>query len=135
MYGHHRFAKVQAERGAKVSPALQMKPPVTTPDILRAGLTRRTVVAGGLLALLVASAFTVVVLAIAELRQSAVLARHSEAVLAAANRLERLVIDLETGQRGFVITGEERFLEPWNDARQNFPRQAGALERLAAEKI
>jgi signal transduction histidine kinase len=90
------------------------------------------VVAGGLLAVIVGTAFTVVLLAIAELRDSAVLARHSEQVLAAANQLERLVIDLETGQRGFVITGEESFLEPWNAARTNFPQQARVLERLAA---
>ena len=32
--------------------------------------------------------------------------------LAAANQLERLVIDLETGQRGFVFTGQEQFLQP-----------------------
>jgi signal transduction histidine kinase len=99
-----------------------------------AGLTRRTVVAGGLLAVLVGTAFSVVLLAIDEMRQSAVLARHSETVLAAANRLERLLIDIETGQRGFLITGDERFLDPWNDARTSFPQQASALERLAAAR-
>jgi signal transduction histidine kinase len=100
----------------------------------RAGLTRRTVGGGSLLALVVGAAFTVVLLAIAEVRQSAVLARHSQEVLAAANRLERLAVDLETGQRGFAITGDERFLAPWNDARQAFPRQAGILERLATAR-
>ncbi|MDQ1514317.1 MAG: hypothetical protein QOE80_147 [Actinomycetota bacterium] len=89
-------------------------------------------IAGGLLALLVGTAFTVVLVTIAELRRSGVRARNSESVLAAANRLERLVIDLETGQRGFVITGDERFLEPWDAARRSFPPQAGVLERLTA---
>jgi signal transduction histidine kinase len=102
---------------------------------LRVGLTRRTVVAGGLLALLVGTAFTIVIVAITELRQSTVLARNSEEVLAAANRLERLIIDLETGQRGFAITGDVRFLEPWNKARQNYAGQAGDLERLAAADL
>src|SRR5207244_1830747 len=32
------------------------------------------------------------------------------------------------------VPGEARFLDPWDDARQNFPRQAGALERLAAAR-
>jgi CHASE3 domain-containing protein len=31
--------------------------------------------------------------------------------LVAADEVEKLVIDLETGVRGFVITNEERFLE------------------------
>ena len=50
-----------------------------------------------------------------------------------ANRLERLVIDLETGQRGFIITGEERFLEPWRDAQVALPTEASTLERLVAD--
>src|SRR6266498_2769475 len=50
----------------------------------------------------------------------------------AANQLERLVIDLETGQRGFVITGQERFLGPWRAARVAVPGQASTLARLVA---
>ena len=37
------------------------------------------------------------------------------------------MIDLETGVRGFVITGQERFLQPWNAARAAFPVQASTL--------
>jgi signal transduction histidine kinase len=92
------------------------------------------VVASGLLALLVVGVFAALLVAIADLRDAAERARHSEVVLAAANQLERLVIDLETGQRGFIITGDERFLDPWNDARRVFPRQARTLERLAAAR-
>ncbi|MDQ1493403.1 MAG: hypothetical protein QOJ23_5917 [Actinomycetota bacterium] len=92
-------------------------------------------IAGGLLALLVGTAFTVVLVAIAELRRSAVRARNSQSVLAAANRLERLVIDLETGQRGFAITGDQRFLEPWDAARRSFPGQARLLERLSGGNV
>src|SRR6266498_3653979 len=60
------------------------------------------------------------------------LARHSQEVLVAANQLERLVIDLETGQRGFVITGQERFLGPWRAAQIAVPGQASTLARLVA---
>jgi CHASE3 domain sensor protein len=98
------------------------------------GLIRRTVIAGGLLALLVSIAFAVVLLAIDDLRNTAVLARHSDELLVAANHLERLVIDLETGLRGFLITGDERFLAPWDDAQRAFPQQAQMFERLAAAR-
>jgi signal transduction histidine kinase len=101
---------------------------------VKGGLTRRTVVASALLALVVGGAFAVLVVAIADERDAADRARHSEEVLAAANHLERLVIDLETGQRGFVIIGDERFLDPWNEARRAFPEQARTLERLAAAR-
>jgi signal transduction histidine kinase len=96
------------------------------------GLTGRTIIAAGGLALVVGVAFAVVLLAIDDLRDSAVRARESEEVLAAANQLERLVVDLETGLRGYLITGEEPFLAPWNDARSAFPQEAQTLERLAA---
>jgi signal transduction histidine kinase len=101
---------------------------------MRGGLTRRTVVASGVLALVVGSAFAILLFAIEDLRDASERARHSEEVLAAANQLERLLIDVETGQRGFVISGEERFLEPWDDARRAFSEQARTLERLAAAR-
>jgi signal transduction histidine kinase len=94
------------------------------------GLTRRMVVASGLLALIIAAAFAVLLFSITDLRTSARLARHSEEVLAAANQLERLVVDLETGVRGFVITGQTEFLQPWREAQVAFPEQARRLERL-----
>jgi signal transduction histidine kinase len=55
--------------------------------------------------------------------------------LALVNSLERLVIDLETGVRGFVITHEERFLVPWDDARAAFPDRAEELLRLTDDPV
>src|SRR6266545_6255511 len=101
-------------------------------DEVTGGLTRRMVVASSLLALIIGAAFAVLLVSVADLRSSERLARHSEEVLAAANQLERLVIDLETGQRGFVITGQERFLGPWRAAQIAVPGQASTLQRLVA---
>ncbi len=99
---------------------------------MRGGLTRRMVVASGLLALVIGAAFAVLLSSVADLRASERRATQSEEVLVVANRLERLVVDLETGQRGFVITGQERFLQPWRDARIALPGEASTLERLVA---
>jgi signal transduction histidine kinase len=90
-------------------------------------------IASGLLALLVGAAFAVLLSSVADLRGSERRARRSEEVLVVANRLERLVVDLETGQRGFAITGQARFLQPWRDARTALPEEAGTLERLVAD--
>jgi signal transduction histidine kinase len=57
---------------------------------------------------------------------------HAQEVLTTSNELERLLLDLETGQRGFILTGEERFLQPWNIARRRFPVRARALLQLVA---
>ncbi|TLP52174.1 SpoIIE family protein phosphatase [Microbispora tritici] len=97
----------------------------------KGGLTRRTIVVSVLLLGLISGAFAFLLPAIVGLREAVDLTNHSRHVLTSANHLQRLVIDLETGQRGFVIAGEESFLQPWRQARAAIPEQAATLERLA----
>ena len=97
----------------------------------RWGLTRLTVIAGALLALLVGLAFTVLLLAIQDMRASASDARAFRNTIIHADNLEQLVTDLESGQRGFVITKEQEFLEPWQQAREAFPAQAAEFRDSA----
>jgi CHASE3 domain sensor protein len=85
------------------------------------GLTRRMVVASGLLALVIGTAFAVLLVSVADLRAQERLTARSQQVLVSANQLERLVVDLETGVRGYVITGKGQFLQPWLAARAAFP--------------
>jgi signal transduction histidine kinase len=99
---------------------------------MRGGLTLRMIVAGCVLALVVGTAFAVLLSSVADLRGSQERAQQSEETLLAAYQLERLVVDLETGERGFVITGRNEFLEPWSAARAAIPGQAATLERLVA---
>ena len=61
-------------------------------------------------------------------------ADRSETSLAQAERTEKLIVDLEAGVNGFVITGEERFLAPYVSARTAAPRTARRLERLASDR-
>jgi signal transduction histidine kinase len=99
---------------------------------VRGGLTRRVVLASGVLVVLIGAAFSILLLAIAGLRNASLLSRHSQEVLAVSNTLERLVLDVETGQRGFLITGRDRFLEPWETAQKAIPKVSKGLVRLAA---
>ncbi len=98
----------------------------------RGGLTFRVLVAGALLSLLIGGAFAGLVGAIRGVRDAASLARHSERVLAMVADLERLTVDLESGERGFVATGNDVFLQPWTNARARFAPQAEQLQHLAA---
>jgi signal transduction histidine kinase len=100
---------------------------------MKRGLTRRMVLASGLLAIVVGASFLILLLAITSLRESTEERRETREGLIAADELQQLVIDLETGVRGFVITREERFLQPWNEARAAFPERTDALERLVAD--
>jgi CHASE3 domain sensor protein len=90
-------------------------------------------VASVLVALLVGGAFAILLLTISDLRTSQREATRSREANAAADQLEERVIDLETGTRGFVITRQERFLEPWRAARAEIPGGLRQLERFAED--
>ena len=96
------------------------------------GLRSRVLAASIVLALIVGAIFAILLVAIGELRDSSAAARHSEQVLAAANRLERRVIDLETGLRGLLLTRDERFLTPFRSAQAAVPPEAKRLQGLVA---
>jgi signal transduction histidine kinase len=98
---------------------------------VRGGLTRRTIIASALLTLLTSAAFAVLLLAIRDQRSSAQLARHSQEVLAAANRVERLLVDIETGTRGYLLTGEDGFLQPAHAGEGGFAQASSELVDLA----
>ncbi|MDM8564317.1 CHASE3 domain-containing protein [Candidatus Halobeggiatoa sp. HSG11] len=48
------------------------------------------------------------------------LVEHDQPVLSNAHELAKLVIDMETGERGFLITGKEDFLEPYHTGIKRF---------------
>ena len=87
-----------------------------------------TVVGAGL-----AIVFAVLFLAVVSLRHRSVEARNSQQVIATANRVQTLVIDLETGVRGFVITHDERYLDPWRAAQKQYPPTIATLLRLTTD--
>lgn len=48
----------------------------------------------------------------------------------AINRLVRQMLDAETGQRGYLLTGDPRYLEPYNTATRDIVQNLDALRRL-----
>ena len=97
---------------------------------LAGGLTGRTIAVVSLLSAAIGTSFLLLILAIDGLRDSERRADLSLEVLAASNRHEQLVIDIETTQRGFIIAGDPAFLVPWYQARAGLEKQGDALERL-----
>jgi signal transduction histidine kinase/CHASE3 domain sensor protein len=41
---------------------------------------------------------------------------HTDRVIARANQMQKLLLDIETGGRGYVLSGEKEFLEPYENA-------------------
>ncbi|MFB3163559.1 CHASE3 domain-containing protein [Neobacillus sp. 179-J 1A1 HS] len=46
--------------------------------------------------------------------------QHDMEVHSLANQIQKNVLDIETGMRGYVITGNEEYLEPYNTASKNW---------------
>jgi signal transduction histidine kinase len=96
----------------------------------RSGLVTRIAVSAFAVGVGLAVVFLILFLAITGLRQRSLEARHSQQVIATANRLQTLVIDLETGVRGFAITRDESYLAPWTLAQRRYPSAMSNLIRL-----
>jgi signal transduction histidine kinase len=77
--------------------------------------------------------FAVLFLAIISLRDRSLEARNSQQVIASANRLQTLVVDMETGVRGFIITKKEIYLQPWREAQRQFPGESTTLLKLTRD--
>ena len=58
---------------------------------------------------------------------------HTDRVTRDASELQRLSIDLETGMRGFLISGDETFLQPYESAQPRLAAGMVALRKLVAD--
>lgn len=58
---------------------------------------------------------------------------HTYEVIASANHLAKSMIDMETGQRGYLITGKENFLEPFDSARATWDDEITRLQHLVRD--
>src|SRR5438067_870545 len=98
----------------------------------RSGLLTRIVLGVGGLGAGLVIVFALLLIAVVGLRHRSLEARRSQEVIATANGLQTLVIDFETGLRGFVIWKQQRYLRPWQDARKRYPTEMTKLIRLTA---
>lgn len=55
------------------------------------------------------------------------LIQQSDARVSQTNLITRLIIDQESGLRGYQITGDERFLQPFLEAQQKIPQEFAHL--------
>jgi len=57
---------------------------------------------------------------------------HTQKVISEGKGLGKLIVDLETGERGFLITGNESFLEPFNETTLVWNENIEKLKELVA---
>jgi signal transduction histidine kinase len=99
------------------------------------GLVTRIAFAAIAVAIGLAIVFAVLFLAILSLHQRSLDARRSQQVIATANELQTYVIDLETGARGFALTHDERYLDPWYRAQALYPGAIATLVALTKDNV
>ena len=58
---------------------------------------------------------------------------NTSPIITNARHMYRLVVDMETGQRGFIITGDDEFLEPYRSAISEFNHLVEAQQALIAD--
>src|SRR3954469_17961087 len=108
-----------------------------SPGLVRRRLTKRITarmaLVGGLIALLLGAAFALLVFAVNGQRDAGKLALRSQEAITAGTELEKTVVNLENGLRGYVASGNERQLQPWNAGLKVYPGQVRRLERLASD--
>lgn len=58
---------------------------------------------------------------------------HTDRVINNLNETSKLTVDQETGMRGFLITGDERFLDPYEVADREIMSDLRNLQELVAD--
>src|SRR4029078_2585678 len=130
-----RRAHLGARRGG--AGGRRARPAGVSPEAALASAARRqrvldlALVAGLVVVLLLIAANTrLAYLNTQRLYQASQEANHFRQVLAALRDLLSLMKDAETGQRGFLLTGDEAYLEPYERAVRIVPAGLAALDRL-----
>ena len=98
------------------------------------GITARVLAVSGVITLVLVAAFALLIFAVREQRDAGQLALRAQEAITAGTELQRSVISLENGLRGYVASGKERSLEPWNTALAEYPPQVRRLQALVSDE-
>jgi signal transduction histidine kinase len=97
---------------------------------LRTPITTRVLLLSAAAAVLIGTVMVVLIVAVTSQRDAARSAFRSQEALAAGNQLEKSLISIENGVRGYVASRRERFLDPANEALSSYPAEVTRLTSL-----
>jgi signal transduction histidine kinase len=101
---------------------------------MRVGLIGRTLIGTAILAVLVAGLLIALILAVDGEQDAARKARRSREAIATAMLVQRLVLDVESSVRGYLLAGDDGVLAAWRSARVALPRSADSLVSQLADE-
>ncbi len=97
------------------------------------GIIGPTLAAFAAVGVLVCVVFAFLLDGMSSMKSNADLARRAERVVLLTSRLNRLTVDLETGVRGRLLTGDDAYLTPYRDAQRQIPGVESQLTALVAD--
>ncbi len=97
------------------------------------GLVGPTLAAFAVVGVLVCIVFAFLLTGMSSMKSNADLARRAERVVLLTSRLHRLTVDLETGVRGRLLTGDDRYLTPYRDGQRLIPTVESRLVALVED--
>jgi two-component system, sensor histidine kinase and response regulator len=107
--------------------------PISVPQPLSRGLSRPTAAAFALVIILITGTFGALALNIRGLHDDAQNALRAERILGQSNAAERDLVDIETGLRGFLLTGEAEYLEPYEAGRLHYAAHLETMRMLVTD--
>lgn len=87
----------------------------------------------GLLTLLIVLIAGAVWMQYSQVRAAQAINQHTYSVIAELEKQVLALVNIETGQRGYLVTGDESFLEPYHDGKEAFLRRNDRLEEMTAD--
>jgi two-component system sensor histidine kinase/response regulator len=97
------------------------------------GLAGPTFAALALALVVVGGVFAALLLSVREFHEQADGARRAERVLRLSTDTERAVVDIETGLRGYLLTGDARFLDSYEEGRAAYGSRLAAMDALVTD--
>lgn len=58
---------------------------------------------------------------------------HTDQVISQANSTQKLLLDMETGLRGYLLAGKQEFLEPYLQAKEVIPSSLAQLKNMVSD--
>ena len=97
---------------------------------LRTPITTRVLLLSATASVLIGAVMVVLIVAVTAQRNAARSAFRSQEALAAGNQLEKSLLTIENGVRGYVASRREKFLDPANEALTSYPGEVRRLTSL-----
>ena len=105
-----------------------------TPHLARS-LVAPTFAVLALVLVLISGTFAVLHVSVRDFDRETKSAGRAERILSLSAGAERHVVDVETGLRGYLLTGEPRFLEPYNAGRLRYRADLAKMGLLITDAV